>query len=137
MWLTFLKGEFGHVLGFIKVYVKENSPAVCLSPTLLSPFQGKDVVIHGRFNFPSAARQVESLKELLAASDVVSLHCSLMTETVQLLNAEALQHIKPGKELFIYGLCSFQSAYITLWIYIHIYTSMYTSICKYLHVYRC
>lgn len=36
------------------------------------------------------------MRELLAASDIVSLHCSLTTETVQLVNADALQHIKPG-----------------------------------------
>ena len=58
--------------------------------------QGKDAVLHGRLNFPSAARKIETLKELLAASDVVSLHCSLTTDTMQLINADALQHIKPG-----------------------------------------
>ncbi|KAI5075726.1 hypothetical protein GOP47_0009802 [Adiantum capillus-veneris] len=58
--------------------------------------EGKDGILHGRLNFPAAAKRVETLKELLAASDVVSLHCSLTTETVQLINADALQHIKPG-----------------------------------------
>ncbi|MCO5590771.1 hypothetical protein L7F22_044746 [Adiantum nelumboides] len=58
--------------------------------------EGKDGILHGRLNFPATAKRVETLKELLAASDVVSLHCSLTTETVQIINADALQHIKPG-----------------------------------------
>jgi hypothetical protein len=33
----------------------------------------------------------------LAASDLVSLHCVLTNETTHILNAERLQHIKPGK----------------------------------------
>ncbi|KAH7404850.1 hypothetical protein KP509_15G046800 [Ceratopteris richardii] len=58
--------------------------------------EGKDGILHGRLNFPAAAKKVETLKELLASSDVVSLHCSLTAETIQLINADALQHIKPG-----------------------------------------
>jgi hypothetical protein len=54
-------------------------------------------------NFPSAARKIETLKELLAVSDVVSLHCSLTPETMQLINADALQHIKPGIVLSLFG----------------------------------
>ena len=47
--------------------------------------------------FPSAARRMDTLNDLLAASDVVSLHCALTNETIQIMNAECLQHIKPGK----------------------------------------
>lgn len=39
---------------------------------------------------------MDTLNDLLAASDVVSLHCALSNETVQILNAECLQHIRPG-----------------------------------------
>lgn len=46
--------------------------------------------------FPPAARRMDTLNDLLAASDVVSLHCALSNETVQILNAECLQHIRPG-----------------------------------------
>ncbi|CAM8890159.1 unnamed protein product [Rhodiola kirilowii] len=46
--------------------------------------------------FPIAARRMDTLNDLLAASDLVSLHCELTDETVQILNAECLQHIKPG-----------------------------------------
>lgn len=39
------------------------------------------------------------LPELLAASDIVSLHCPLTPETYHLINAETLQHLKPGAML--------------------------------------
>ena len=65
--------------------------------------QSKDAVLHTRLNFPSAARKIETLKELLAVSDIVSLHCSLTAETMQLINADALQHIKPGILLSLFG----------------------------------
>lgn len=39
---------------------------------------------------------MDTLNDLLAASDLVTLHCSLSDETVHLLNAECLQQIKPG-----------------------------------------
>ncbi|KAJ4956662.1 hypothetical protein NE237_013445 [Protea cynaroides] len=46
--------------------------------------------------FPPAARKMDTLNDLLAASDLVSLHCALSNETLQIINAECLQHIKPG-----------------------------------------
>ena len=46
--------------------------------------------------FPSAARRMDTLNDLLAASDLISLHCALTNDTVQIINAECLQHIKPG-----------------------------------------
>ncbi|XP_074564787.1 C-terminal binding protein AN-like [Curcuma longa] len=46
--------------------------------------------------FPSAARRMDTLNDLLAASDLVSLHCSLSDATMHILDAECLQHIKPG-----------------------------------------
>ncbi|KAL6131001.1 hypothetical protein ACLB2K_069379 [Fragaria x ananassa] len=48
------------------------------------------------YGFPSAARKMDTLNDLLAASDLISLHCAVMNETVQILNAECLQHVKPG-----------------------------------------
>ncbi|KAJ0053473.1 hypothetical protein Pint_00488 [Pistacia integerrima] len=50
----------------------------------------------GKFAFPSAARRMDTLNDLLAASDVISLHCAVTNETIQIINAECLQHIKPG-----------------------------------------
>ncbi|KAL1830312.1 hypothetical protein ACET3Z_008724 [Daucus carota] len=47
-------------------------------------------------SFPPAARRMDTLNDLLAASDLVSLHCALTNETVQIINADCLQHIKPG-----------------------------------------
>jgi hypothetical protein len=46
--------------------------------------------------FPHAARKMDTLNDLLAASDLISLHCALTNETVQIMNADCLQHVKPG-----------------------------------------
>jgi phosphoglycerate dehydrogenase-like enzyme len=51
--------------------------------------------------FPAAARRMDTLNDLLAASDLVSLHCTLTNDTMQILNEDCLQHIKPGKFLFV------------------------------------
>lgn len=50
-----------------------------------------------RIVFPSAARKMDTLNDLLAASDLISLHCALSNETVHIIRAECLQHIKPGQ----------------------------------------
>ncbi|KAL2896198.1 C-terminal binding protein AN [Bienertia sinuspersici] len=42
---------------------------------------------------------METLNDLLVAIDVISLHCSLTNQTIQLINAKCLQHIKPGAYL--------------------------------------
>lgn len=41
---------------------------------------------------------MDTLNDLLAASDLVSLHCALTNDTIQIINADSLQHIKPGKQ---------------------------------------
>lgn len=66
---------------------------------MISQVNGK--VSRSSISFPSAARRMDTLNDLLAASDLVSLHCSLTNETVQILNAECLQHVKPGTFIFI------------------------------------
>lgn len=45
--------------------------------------------------FPPAQR-MDTLNDLLAASDLISLHCALTNETIQIINADCLQHIKSG-----------------------------------------
>ncbi|XP_022979196.1 C-terminal binding protein AN-like isoform X2 [Cucurbita maxima] len=57
---------------------------------------GKEKVSKSTVTFPSAARRMDTLNDLLAASDLISLHCALTNDTVQIINAECLQHIKPG-----------------------------------------
>lgn len=49
-----------------------------------------------RRKLPVAAKEVETLRELLAISDVVSLHCAITSDTVQLINEKALQSMKRG-----------------------------------------
>lgn len=39
------------------------------------------------------------LSELLSASDIISLHCPLTPETHHIINADSLQHLKPGAML--------------------------------------
>lgn len=56
----------------------------------------KGKALQGRRSFPPAAKQMDTLNDLLSASDLVSLHCAVTNETLQILNAETLQHIKPG-----------------------------------------
>ncbi|KAJ9188290.1 hypothetical protein P3X46_003661 [Hevea brasiliensis] len=58
--------------------------------------EGKGKVSRSSIRFPPAARRMDTLNDLLAASDLISLHCALTNETVQIINAECLQHIKPG-----------------------------------------
>nr|CAD1835406.1 unnamed protein product [Ananas comosus var. bracteatus] len=48
---------------------------------------------------------MDTLNDLLAASDLVSLHCQLTNDTMHILNAECLQHIKPGAFIVNTGSC--------------------------------
>ncbi|VAI24541.1 unnamed protein product [Triticum turgidum subsp. durum] len=55
--------------------------------------------------FPAAARRMDTLNDLLAASDLVSLHCTLTNDTMHILNGDCLQHIKPGAFIVNTGSC--------------------------------
>ncbi|XP_077248249.1 C-terminal binding protein AN-like [Tasmannia lanceolata] len=58
--------------------------------------EGKGKSGRPSITFPPAARRMDTLNDLLATSDLISLHCTLSNETVQIINGECLQHIKPG-----------------------------------------
>ncbi|KAK4418564.1 C-terminal binding protein AN [Sesamum alatum] len=58
--------------------------------------EGNGQVSRSALTFPAAARRMDTLNDLLAASDVISLHCALTNETIQIISADCLQHIKPG-----------------------------------------
>ncbi|PNT78284.1 C-terminal binding protein AN [Brachypodium distachyon] len=55
--------------------------------------------------FPAAARRMDTLNDLLVASDLVSLHCALTNDTMHILNADCLQHVKPGSFIVNTGSC--------------------------------
>ncbi|XP_047976440.1 C-terminal binding protein AN-like [Salvia hispanica] len=58
--------------------------------------EGNGKISRSSLTFPAAARRMDTLNDLLAASDLISLHCALTNDTIQIINADCLQHIKPG-----------------------------------------
>ncbi|KAJ3682062.1 hypothetical protein LUZ60_014635 [Juncus effusus] len=68
-------------------------------------YEGKGKLRRPTIVFPPAARRMDTLNDLLAASDVISLHCSLATDTMHILNADCLEHIKPGAFVVNTGSC--------------------------------
>ncbi|CAI0470245.1 unnamed protein product [Linum tenue] len=70
------------------------SLAFKMSVLYFDVYQGNGQVSRSPISFPSAARRMDTLNDLLAASDLISLHCALTNETVQIMNAECLQHVK-------------------------------------------
>ena len=63
---------------------------------MITSTQGKEKLSRSSLTFPPAARRMDTLNDLVAASDLISLHCALTNETIQIINADCLQHIKPG-----------------------------------------
>ncbi|OWM64272.1 hypothetical protein CDL15_Pgr018844 [Punica granatum] len=72
------------------------SLAFKMSVLYFDVLDGNGKVTRSSISFPATARRMETLNDLLAASDIISLHCALTNETVQILNADCLQHVKPG-----------------------------------------
>ncbi|RZC86424.1 hypothetical protein C5167_030503 [Papaver somniferum] len=62
------------------------SDAVQLDDSTLVKGKGRAHV-----SLPPTARRTDTLNDLLAASDLMFLHCALTNETVQIINAECLQ----------------------------------------------
>ncbi|KAL6498797.1 hypothetical protein OROGR_028344 [Orobanche gracilis] len=58
--------------------------------------EGNGKVCRSSLRFPAAARRMDTLNDLLAASDLISLHCALSSDTIQIISADCLHHIKPG-----------------------------------------
>ncbi|CAM0956380.1 unnamed protein product [Alopecurus aequalis] len=98
----------GLVLGIVGV----NAAARCLATRSLAfrmsvlyfdpLYEGSGKTKRPSIVFPSAARRMDTLNDLLAASDLVSLHCALTNDTTNILSAERLQHIKPAHTDLLY-----------------------------------
>lgn len=70
----------------------------------------KGKVVRGCRYFPPATKQMDTFNGFLLTSDLVSLHCAVTKETLQILNLETFQHIKTGN-----GSRLFQT--ISIWHY--------------------
>jgi len=70
-----------------------------IAAKIFSGFEAR-ILVHDTLPDLAWAKQMGAeyadLKTLLTASDIVSLHCPLFPETFHLLNAERIQHMKPG-----------------------------------------
>ena len=60
---------------------------------------GMRVLAYDKFPNPSAGLNYVELSELLEQSDVISLHCPLTDETRHMINAAAIEKMKPGTVL--------------------------------------
>ena len=60
---------------------------------------GMRVLAYDKFPNPSAGLDYVGLTELLEQSDVISLHCPLTDETRHMINAAAIEKMKPGTVL--------------------------------------
>lgn len=58
---------------------------------------GSSKVSRPSLRFPAAARRMNTLNDLLATSERISLHYALTNDTIRIMNADFLQHIKPGR----------------------------------------
>uniref|UniRef100_A0A2P2KNQ5 D-isomer specific 2-hydroxyacid dehydrogenase NAD-binding domain-containing protein n=1 Tax=Rhizophora mucronata TaxID=61149 RepID=A0A2P2KNQ5_RHIMU len=91
----------GLVLGIVgrsssAKYLATRSLAFKMSVLYFDVHEGKGKIGRSSMTFPTAARRMDTLNDLLAASDLISLHCALTNETFQIINGECLQHVKPG-----------------------------------------
>ncbi|XP_014498054.1 C-terminal binding protein AN [Vigna radiata var. radiata] len=86
----------GLVLGIVGISASARSLATRSLAFKMSVLYFDTQAGKGKAKFPPAARRMDTLNDLLAASDLVSLHCALTNETMQIINAECLQHVKPG-----------------------------------------
>ena len=57
---------------------------------------GMNILAYDKFPNPNAGLQYVELPELLAKSDVISLHCPLTEETHHMINTEAIEMMKKG-----------------------------------------
>ena len=89
-----LQDSYGEVGGRTVGLVGYGAVASRLGPILRA--MGARVLFASRSEKPSAVGERRPLADLLAESDVVSLHVPLTRETERLIDAEAIARMKPG-----------------------------------------
>jgi phosphoglycerate dehydrogenase-like enzyme len=89
-----LQDGYGEIRGRTVGLVGYGAVPRCLAPMLQA--MGAKVVFTSRSPASDAVGSPRSLDALLAESDIVSLHLPLVSDTQQLIGADALARMKPG-----------------------------------------
>lgn len=89
--------DFGEIAGRTVGLVGYGAVPALLAPILGA--MGAETLYWSRSTKPGAAARFTPLPELLAASDIVSLHLPLLPETAGLIDARALARMRPGSIL--------------------------------------
>ena len=89
-----LQDRFGEIHGRTVGLVGYGAVPSCLAPMLQA--MGARVLFTSRSPKPGAVGEPRSLRELLAESDIVSLHLPLTPDTERVIDADAITGMKPG-----------------------------------------
>lgn len=92
-----IQDDLGEIAGRTVGLVGYGAVPQCLAPIL--KVMGAKVLYTARTQKPDAVAEWRTLDDLLAQSDVVSLHVSLSEKTHGLIGAEAIARMKPGAVL--------------------------------------
>lgn len=96
-WSKERQAQLGEIHGRTVGLIGYGATASRLAPVLVA--LGADVVYWSRREAPGAIARFVTLDELIASSDIISLHVPLNDATRYLINAERIGHMKPGAVL--------------------------------------